>query len=644
MRVLWQGALTLVMTMIMALAIVYVYYVSPLHERMESRLLDLRERLGAPGMATSEVVVVGIDESSIAAAAALGPELVMDAVALPKTKDLSYAGLAHLTGAILGGGAKALALLLHNNIYSYEDPGMDQVARLAQGQGRLLLGVFELPRTDQANNLVLPPVFRRVSTQVGEAKTARDYRREVPRRVVISKTGEAPTLLQKVMELVQPGWAKAHAKQPRDQAGELGFRINYLPRSALTVVPASAFFSSDAKHKAAALAKLQDKIVVIGYQAFRPWTNQSFEGTHINSPWQADGADVEVDALPLLEFHAMSILNATRQAYLRSVPRWASLCQALVLAVLTFLGWRFGMGFACLWFIGGWSSLLIVHSWIMAYWYVYFPLSDSIAFSMAALVVGGVLRLRSEGQSRAVLEAQLVSQAEIDRVQGLLLHRFTESLCQTNAQIRALLQVPPEATAGAQLIDAHQRLLASTDELEGYLIGLEQLAAKDDPRRHQVKLQKVAVEPIIEALQRGFAHKLEEKNLELLCQGETPALCLGDAYLLQQILYNLLSNAIKYAPEGSTVTISKQRGPGQLTLTVTDQGPGIAEEHQELIFAKFYRIKDDLVYKLKGHGLGLYLCRYFASQIQARVSVSSAPGQGSAFSLTLRAPRRWRGL
>ena len=83
--------------------------------------------------------------------------------------------------------------------------------------------------------------------------------------------------------------------------------------------------------------------------------------------------------------------------------------------------------------------------------------------------------------------------------------------------------------------------------------------------------------------------------------------------------------------------IAAIRVKDQVLLSVADQGVGIAPEHQEQIFEKFYRVKSDFVYKSKGHGLGLYLSRYFAKRMGADISLDSRPGQGSTFTLHLRA-------
>jgi signal transduction histidine kinase len=115
---------------------------------------------------------------------------------------------------------------------------------------------------------------------------------------------------------------------------------------------------------------------------------------------------------------------------------------------------------------------------------------------------------------------------------------------------------------------------------------------------------------------------------------------LADPTLTAQIMYNLISNAIKYSPRGSKVEVVVASGvyatgKSGLTITVSDKGPGISPEYHERIFEKFYRVKDDYVYKVKGHGLGLYLSRFFADQMGARITIKSAPDEGASFTLHL---------
>jgi signal transduction histidine kinase len=144
---------------------------------------------------------------------------------------------------------------------------------------------------------------------------------------------------------------------------------------------------------------------------------------------------------------------------------------------------------------------------------------------------------------------------------------------------------------------------------------------------------------VIQSVLRQFDSRRQEARLGIAVTGDLDCLAYADRALVAQILYNLVSNAVKYAPVGSAIAITASATRGHVVIRVKDQGPGIALAYQERIFEKFYRVKDDYVYKLKGHGLGLYLSRYFASLIGASLTVASEPGHGAEFALTLKRHR-----
>ncbi len=109
----------------------------------------------------------------------------------------------------------------------------------------------------------------------------------------------------------------------------------------------------------------------------------------------------------------------------------------------------------------------------------------------------------------------------------------------------------------------------------------------------------------------------------------------GDEERLTQALSNLLSNAIKYSPEGGEILLRGQTGPGEVTITLSDQGQGIAPEHRERIFDRFYREDTSVTRKTPGAGLGLYLARAVVDAHGGRLKVTPNPARGTSFHLTL---------
>ncbi len=111
----------------------------------------------------------------------------------------------------------------------------------------------------------------------------------------------------------------------------------------------------------------------------------------------------------------------------------------------------------------------------------------------------------------------------------------------------------------------------------------------------------------------------------------------GDREALSSAVLNLLDNAIKYSPEGSAVVLKAHEQAGWLCIEVEDHGCGISREEQRRIFDRFYRTASAGASPAKGVGLGLALVRRIADAHGASLHVESEPGQGSTFTLSLRA-------
>lgn len=110
---------------------------------------------------------------------------------------------------------------------------------------------------------------------------------------------------------------------------------------------------------------------------------------------------------------------------------------------------------------------------------------------------------------------------------------------------------------------------------------------------------------------------------------------LGGAIHITNVIYNLIDNALKYSPENPVITISLRNATDSVSLSVKDQGVGIAPEHQKKIFEKFFRVPTGDLHNVKGYGLGL---NYVASVVKSHrgtIDLHSEPGKGSCFTITL---------
>jgi len=109
----------------------------------------------------------------------------------------------------------------------------------------------------------------------------------------------------------------------------------------------------------------------------------------------------------------------------------------------------------------------------------------------------------------------------------------------------------------------------------------------------------------------------------------------ADPARLTQVLRNLLENAVKYSPRGGLVIIHGESQPNQITLSIADQGIGIAPEHLNRLFEKFFRAKTGAAQATIGSGLGLPIARSIVTAHGGKIWAESVLGKGSAFYVTL---------
>lgn len=123
----------------------------------------------------------------------------------------------------------------------------------------------------------------------------------------------------------------------------------------------------------------------------------------------------------------------------------------------------------------------------------------------------------------------------------------------------------------------------------------------------------------------------EEKRLrwQVEIASDLPTIC-ADPMRLAQVVGNLVSNAIKFTPSGRSVTISSGACEHAVWISVSDEGPGISPEEQELIFSPFYRGSQGKRIQ-QGMGLGLTISRDLVAAHGGWIEVDSAPGFGSTF-------------
>ncbi|RZS44591.1 two-component system sensor histidine kinase SenX3 [Herbihabitans rhizosphaerae] len=132
----------------------------------------------------------------------------------------------------------------------------------------------------------------------------------------------------------------------------------------------------------------------------------------------------------------------------------------------------------------------------------------------------------------------------------------------------------------------------------------------------------------------------ESTGIEIASDTASGLLVEGDRTLLVTALSNLLENAVAYSSPGSPVSISRRLAEGFVEIAVTDRGIGIAEDEQQRVFERFYRVDKARSRATGGTGLGLAIVKHVAANHGGEVRLWSKPGTGSTFTLRIPAHRR----
>jgi heavy metal sensor kinase len=239
------------------------------------------------------------------------------------------------------------------------------------------------------------------------------------------------------------------------------------------------------------------------------------------------------------------------------------------------------------------------------------------------------------GQFATVFNATLArlenSFAELRRFTADASHELRTPLTALRAVGEAALR--PDAGDSKSLREALSSMLEETRRLSD-LVDALLLLARADTSRVSPSLDQVDLTGLVNEVRETLLVLAEEKNQQIEIIAEQLTIR-ADRELLRLALLNLVHNAIRYSAEGLMISLRVRRQEANAVVEVIDQGPGIAPEHQQRIFERFYRVDKARSRASGGAGLGLAIARWAIERQGGHVELESELGRGSLFRIVM---------
>jgi two-component system phosphate regulon sensor histidine kinase PhoR len=192
------------------------------------------------------------------------------------------------------------------------------------------------------------------------------------------------------------------------------------------------------------------------------------------------------------------------------------------------------------------------------------------------------------------------------------------------------VEKPEETRRFLEIIQRHVDRLNSIIE---DLLTLSKIEQEDEAKA--LNLRKWRIHDVFQAAIQICRPKAEEKNLQIRVAGNQNVSANIDPTLIEQAVVNLLDNAVKYSNPGGTITVTVDTRDSEILIDVRDQGIGIAQKHLHRLFERFYRVDKSRSRQLGGTGLGLAIVKHISQAHGGYVTVESAVGEGSTFTIHL---------
>ncbi len=238
---------------------------------------------------------------------------------------------------------------------------------------------------------------------------------------------------------------------------------------------------------------------------------------------------------------------------------------------------------------------------------------------------------------RLTLQTQEL-RAEKARMQANFMTLVSHQMRSPLAAVRQLLEVPASQALGP-LPEAYQgfvsRAVSRLDLLARTLnawLAMSRLDQEGIDRRKSSENLKELMDSLVKHAEADAAAAGQSLEVEIRCQDCRVEV---DRESLLEALYNLVSNAVKYNQPQGVVTLRAAEGPQGISVSISDQGPGVSPAEADYIFDEFYRSRHEAIKGKPGTGLGLSIARKVVQAHGGDITVQSGAEAGATFVVTL---------
>ncbi len=248
----------------------------------------------------------------------------------------------------------------------------------------------------------------------------------------------------------------------------------------------------------------------------------------------------------------------------------------------------------------------------------------------------GFVRVIELGAENARLVSSLTAKTQALERANLVKTRFLASashdLRQPLHAMSLLVGVLSQRARGQGLDDVIERIDKSAEAMESLLKGILDIS-RLDAGVEQASVETLGVAELLARIERHFAPGAQARALTLRVR-PSAGWVRSDETLLTRMLDNLVGNALRYTRRGGVLVAARRRGD-EVVFEVRDTGIGIEPDRLDDIFEEFVQLHNPQRDRAEGLGLGLSIVRRTARLLGHRVDVSSVPGRGSVFRLTV---------